>query len=153
MQPAEAAKSLLNAVTWRLAFGDDAGVDALDAASMVHIQRPGLFYLSHGRDRCGHPIVITYKPDGPEDPDYSSSIANIVYQLEKASASMPPHLDEEKWVWIIDLRLFSYWNATPLWVTKQIIQIFGACVIHCHSFRLLRALHLQRVSMAEHYST
>jgi hypothetical protein len=46
-----------------------------------------------------------------------------VYQLEKASASMPP--GQEKWIWIMDLAKFSYFNATPISVVKQTIEIFS----------------------------
>jgi hypothetical protein len=57
------------------------------------------------------PIVVTWKPDGPEHPDYDTAVRNIVYALEKATAMMAPQGDG-KWIWIMDLQHFSYdWHA------------------------------------------
>jgi hypothetical protein len=71
---ADAAKSLLHTTAWRVDFK----VDQLDSSKLQHVMKPRTFFLANGRDRAGRPLVITFKPDGPEDPDYASSIQNIV---------------------------------------------------------------------------
>ena len=66
---------------------------------------------------------MSVKPQGKEDDRYELELKKVVYTLEKATASMFP--GNEKWIWMLDLRHFSFFNSTPLSMAKNVVEVFS----------------------------
>lgn len=124
----KALTGLVNTIKWRIDFK----VDDINAQDLMTEFNSKTFYLSHGRDKQGRPILVTIKPEGKETQQYDKEIKKIVYVLDKAVATMHHSLD--KWIWLVDLRHFSYFNGTPFSVAKQALDIF----VHHYPERLFK---------------
>lgn len=119
---ADAASTLLReCCAWR----DDKDVWQLRTRRAAELQREiatGKMYR-HGFDRLQRPII--YSRDRRQNStDYAAQVESVVNCLERAIATMDRSAGVETWVFMFDFAGYSMANAPPLYVSREVLDIF-----------------------------
>lgn len=76
-----------------------------------------------GFDKQGHALIYM-KPRNENSKNYDDQSRHVVYNLEKAIASMDYHTKQEKYSLIMDFHGYSISNAPPFKTSKDMLSIF-----------------------------
>lgn len=115
----KAASMLRNTIAWRHSFGADAIVDRLNL--VMEEGATGKAFVAPFLDRTGRTVLVL-RPREENTRSHEGNLVHLVYQLERATASMRAN-GPEKLLLIIDFKGYSMLNAPPMKTSKETLSI------------------------------
>lgn len=119
MDVEKAAAMLRQTIAWRRSFGADSILDRMDVIRAE--ARTGKMFVAPFRDREGRPVLVL-RPRMENTQQHEGNLYHLVYQLERAVASMAPG-GPFKLFLMIDFKGYSVLNAPPMKTTIATVNI------------------------------